>query len=415
MKFTSTLLVMFVLLMGSTANSAVRDKIAPVVGSFSLPANASSLTVPVLSLTASDNIAVTGFYIATSSVKPSAKAAGWTAAPPSSYVFSSSGAKILYAFAKDKAGNVSNARSASVNIVLASPTPTPTVTPTPTPTVTPTPTPTVTPTPTPTVTPTPTPTATVATQNLGFTSIGSSVDSSDSNYINASRFVMGAQGGAAVSMSVYIANPVSVSPNNKFQVGIFADNNGVPGALVAASAAQAIAGDNWNVTPINAQLQANATYWLGYNTNGTSSTNNNVAYSSGSVGQTYWMSSTFGSFPSAFSSSSGSSSATQMSIFVSFIPSGVVTPPAAGSASLSWTPPITNTDGSQLLDLSSYRISYGTSSGAYTSSADVTNASAVSHIISNLPTGKTYFFAIQAINSSGVASEYSLEDSKFIP
>ncbi|HCM39731.1 MAG: hypothetical protein A2Z97_08225 [Bdellovibrionales bacterium GWB1_52_6] len=226
---------------------------------------------------------------------------------------------------------------------------------------------------------------------------------------------MGAQGGAAVSMSVYIANPVSVSPNNKFQVGIFADNNGVPGALVAASAAQAIAGDNWNVTPINAQLQANATYWLGYNTNGTSSTNNNVAYSSGSVGQTYWMSSTFGSFPSAFSSSSGSSSATQMSIFVSFIPSGVVTPPAAGSASLSWTPPITNTDGSQLLDLSSYRISYGTSSGAYTSSADVTNASAVSHIISNLPTGKTYFFAIQAINSSGVASEYSLEDSKFIP
>ena len=48
------------------------DTAAPVVGTFTLPATATSLTVPVTALSASDNVAVTGYLVSTSSTKPAA-------------------------------------------------------------------------------------------------------------------------------------------------------------------------------------------------------------------------------------------------------------------------------------------------------------------------------------------------------
>ena len=59
-------------------------------------------------MTASDNVGVTGYLVTESSTKPSATAAGWTSAKPASYTFASAGAKTLYAWAKDAAGNVSS-------------------------------------------------------------------------------------------------------------------------------------------------------------------------------------------------------------------------------------------------------------------------------------------------------------------
>src|SRR6185295_1544967 len=65
----------------SAAKSAVvvvtlPDTSAPVVGSFTLPASATSLTVPVSALSATDNVGVTGYLISTSSSIPAASAAG---------------------------------------------------------------------------------------------------------------------------------------------------------------------------------------------------------------------------------------------------------------------------------------------------------------------------------------------------
>ncbi len=95
------------------------DGSAPVVTSFSLPATASSLTVPVTSVKASDDIAVTG-YLLTESVasRPAASASGWAAVPPGSHTFSGAGVRTLYAWARDGAGNVSNALGRSVTITL---------------------------------------------------------------------------------------------------------------------------------------------------------------------------------------------------------------------------------------------------------------------------------------------------------
>ncbi|MBJ6801087.1 hypothetical protein [Geomonas propionica] len=93
------------------------DTIAPVVGSFTLPATATTLTVPVTALTATDNVAVTGYLVSTSSAAPAASAAGWSATAPTS-VTAVAGANTFYAWAKDAAGNVSAAKSASVTVTL---------------------------------------------------------------------------------------------------------------------------------------------------------------------------------------------------------------------------------------------------------------------------------------------------------
>ncbi|MBK5274744.1 MAG: hypothetical protein JJE30_06805, partial [Desulfuromonadales bacterium] len=94
------------------------DTVAPVV-SFTLPATATSLTVPVSSLSATDNVAVTGYLINKIATPPAASAAGWTASAPAS-VTAVAGSNTYYAWAKDAAGNVSAVKSASVTVTTTS-------------------------------------------------------------------------------------------------------------------------------------------------------------------------------------------------------------------------------------------------------------------------------------------------------
>ena len=103
------------------------DTTAPVVGAFTLPANSTSLTVAVSSLTATDNVAVTGYLINKSATAPAASATGWTATAPAS-VTAVAGSNTFYAWAKDAAGNVSAAKSASVTVTATTDTTKPTLT-----------------------------------------------------------------------------------------------------------------------------------------------------------------------------------------------------------------------------------------------------------------------------------------------
>ena len=77
-----------------------------------------------------------------------------------------------------------------------------------------------------------------------------------------------------------------------------------------------------------------------------------------------------------------------------------------GGATLSWTPPTTNTDGTALTNLAGYRIAYGTSSSALTSTIQVANPGLSSYSLSNLAPG-TYYFAVRAYTSSGTESSNS--------
>lgn len=77
-----------------------------------------------------------------------------------------------------------------------------------------------------------------------------------------------------------------------------------------------------------------------------------------------------------------------------------------GGATLSWTPPTSNTDGTTLTNLAGYRIAYGTSSTALTQTIQVANPGLSSYTLSSLSPG-TYYFAVRAYTSSGTESSNS--------
>jgi hypothetical protein len=84
-----------------------------------------------------------------------------------------------------------------------------------------------------------------------------------------------------------------------------------------------------------------------------------------------------------------------------------------GGATLSWMPPTQNTDGTALTNLAGYRIAYGTSSTALTSTIQVANPGLSSYTLSNLAPG-TYYFAVRAYTSSGNESSNSNVQTKIV-
>ncbi|SCZ55938.1 fibronectin type III domain-containing protein [Thiohalomonas denitrificans] len=82
-------------------------------------------------------------------------------------------------------------------------------------------------------------------------------------------------------------------------------------------------------------------------------------------------------------------------------------PAGNGAATLAWTPPLENTDGSSLSDLNGYRIYYGESAGDYPYAIEVENSGLTAYTIENLANGIEYFFVVTSINSEGIESAYS--------
>ena len=78
--------------------------------------------------------------------------------------------------------------------------------------------------------------------------------------------------------------------------------------------------------------------------------------------------------------------------------------------SVSWVAPVTRTDGTpiSLAEIEGYKVYYGTSTGNYTSVADITDGSQTSVTITGVPDG-TYHVAMTTYDSSGLESSYSPE------
>lgn len=86
---------------------------------------------------------------------------------------------------------------------------------------------------------------------------------------------------------------------------------------------------------------------------------------------------------------------------------------SGGSATVHWTPPRANTNGSSLTNLSGYIISYGPSTAKTPTTIKVTNPGLASYEIDGLTSG-TWYFAVSAYNSSGATSALSNVVSKTI-
>jgi hypothetical protein len=84
-----------------------------------------------------------------------------------------------------------------------------------------------------------------------------------------------------------------------------------------------------------------------------------------------------------------------------------------GSATLSWTPPTLNEDGSPLTNLKGYRVYYGTSSTNLGTVLDIPTAGVATAVVENLSPA-TWYFALKAYNTSNVESSLSNIASKTI-
>jgi hypothetical protein len=79
---------------------------------------------------------------------------------------------------------------------------------------------------------------------------------------------------------------------------------------------------------------------------------------------------------------------------------------SAGNATLDWTAPTENTDGSVLTNLAGYNVHYGTSADKLTQVDKLTNPGLTSYVVDNLSSGKWYF-AISSYAANGVESSNS--------
>lgn len=88
-------------------------------------------------------------------------------------------------------------------------------------------------------------------------------------------------------------------------------------------------------------------------------------------------------------------------------------PPATGTATLQWTPPTQNTDGSALTNLAGFRIVYGTDPARFTDLAEVANPAVTSYVVDGLAAG-TWHFAVRAYTTAGGESQNSNVVSKAV-
>jgi Putative Ig domain len=77
-----------------------------------------------------------------------------------------------------------------------------------------------------------------------------------------------------------------------------------------------------------------------------------------------------------------------------------------GSVTVSWMPPTTNVDGTVVTALAGYRVRYGKSPNALTSSVTVSNAGVVNSLIEGLTPG-VWYFTVTAFTSEGAESDDS--------
>jgi hypothetical protein len=86
---------------------------------------------------------------------------------------------------------------------------------------------------------------------------------------------------------------------------------------------------------------------------------------------------------------------------------------ATGSATLSWTPPTQNSDGSPLNNLAGYKVYWGTQQGNYPNSATIANPGIATYVVDQLAPAQ-WFFVVTAYSATGTESGFSNTASKTV-
>lgn len=91
-----------------------------------------------------------------------------------------------------------------------------------------------------------------------------------------------------------------------------------------------------------------------------------------------------------------------------------VTQATSGSATVNWSAPTQNTNGSALTNLAGFHIYYGTSAGNLNQSVQIANPGLATYVLSDLAAG-TWYFSVNAYTTTGAESVVSNIASKTIP
>ena len=107
----------------SYSTTVIVDTTRPVISMFDIPENSNSEKITVISLIATDQNGITGYYLSTSATAPSVASTEWSPTVPLEYVITgivpgTSVNKIVYAFAKDGAGNISLVASKQITVYI---------------------------------------------------------------------------------------------------------------------------------------------------------------------------------------------------------------------------------------------------------------------------------------------------------
>jgi hypothetical protein len=81
------------------------------------------------------------------------------------------------------------------------------------------------------------------------------------------------------------------------------------------------------------------------------------------------------------------------------------------SATVRWTAPATNTDGTPITGLSGYRVFAGTTPGQYSQNLSIPGPAVTSVVLDGLASGNMWYFVVTAVNSAGLESAHSQEVS----
>jgi hypothetical protein len=85
----------------------------------------------------------------------------------------------------------------------------------------------------------------------------------------------------------------------------------------------------------------------------------------------------------------------------------------AGTATLNWSQPVDNTNGTPLTNLAGYVVRYGTNPAALSSQISVSSASTTDVEISNLSPG-SWYFEVASVNTASVESAFSSAVTKTV-
>jgi Putative Ig domain len=88
---------------------------------------------------------------------------------------------------------------------------------------------------------------------------------------------------------------------------------------------------------------------------------------------------------------------------ITVAPATKPTPDTSRSATLNWSPPLQNDDGTPLMDLAGYRVYYGDAPGNLSRWIGIANPAAVGTTVTGLTPG-TWYFAVSSVNAAGLES-----------